>query len=341
MSNEKRVEYIDIARGIAMLCIIMGHLGNRNISRVVFTFHVPIFFLITGYLMSERTDNISYVKKKFRNLIVPYIVTCIVIIVLGAVEGLIKNGIAGGKEAILEWGYASIYGAGDSYTEPFYIKQIGAIWFLWATFWGSLFLKISVKLKENIRIVFILLLFLSGYFSRELFWFPLSIQAGCCATLFMYIGHVYKKNDSIINGLSPECKKVILLFATIVWLFFIKDFKSFWLVHCDIGRGIIDIFGCLCACYVVFQISKYIEFKFVLLGRFLAYIGKYSIFMLCIHIIELNLFPWWRIVNKICQVGMLSGFSLPLVILGKFVVNILGTYICSKWKFTRMLFGFE
>ena len=46
----KRLTYIDIARGIAIICIVLGHLGNNTINRVVFTFHVPIFFFITGYI---------------------------------------------------------------------------------------------------------------------------------------------------------------------------------------------------------------------------------------------------------------------------------------------------
>lgn len=51
MNDHKRIVSIDIARGIAILCIILGHLGIRQINRIVFTFHVPIFFFITGYFI--------------------------------------------------------------------------------------------------------------------------------------------------------------------------------------------------------------------------------------------------------------------------------------------------
>lgn len=50
--KKSRVQFLDIARGIAIICIILGHLNNSLINRVVFTFHVPIFFFITGYFMS-------------------------------------------------------------------------------------------------------------------------------------------------------------------------------------------------------------------------------------------------------------------------------------------------
>lgn len=50
MKKSERLRYVDIAKGLAIICIIIGHLGNWNINRVVFTFHVPIFFMITASL---------------------------------------------------------------------------------------------------------------------------------------------------------------------------------------------------------------------------------------------------------------------------------------------------
>ena len=50
----KRLTYIDIARGIAIICIVLGHLGNATINKIVFTFHVPIFFFITGYFTTDK-----------------------------------------------------------------------------------------------------------------------------------------------------------------------------------------------------------------------------------------------------------------------------------------------
>lgn len=35
-----------------MLCIIAGHFGIVSAERFVFTFHVPLFFLLSGYFLS-------------------------------------------------------------------------------------------------------------------------------------------------------------------------------------------------------------------------------------------------------------------------------------------------
>ena len=122
--DNKRLQYIDIAKGIAMICIILGHMGNANINRVVFTFHVPIFFFKTGYFISDKCEVDIFVRYKVRTLIIPYLITCFAIVIIATLQGAICG------DAIVEikkWSYASVYGAGDSYTNPFYIPGIGAI----------------------------------------------------------------------------------------------------------------------------------------------------------------------------------------------------------------------
>ena len=83
-----RLRFVDIAKGISIICIILGHLGIHNITRVVFTFHVPIFFLITGYFVSRKEGVRDFAIKKARTLLVPYFVTSLVMIAVAAGLGL-------------------------------------------------------------------------------------------------------------------------------------------------------------------------------------------------------------------------------------------------------------
>lgn len=87
-TKSTRLQYIDIAKGIAMICIILGHLGNASINRIVFTFHVPIFFFITGYFTNKKRDLNGFIKNKAKTLLVPYIITSIVIIIIGTLKGV-------------------------------------------------------------------------------------------------------------------------------------------------------------------------------------------------------------------------------------------------------------
>ncbi len=75
MENEKsRVRYLDIARGICMISIVLGHLGNSSINRIVFTYHIPIFYLIAGYF-SKKESIPDYLKHKAKTVLVPYYIS--------------------------------------------------------------------------------------------------------------------------------------------------------------------------------------------------------------------------------------------------------------------------
>lgn len=133
---KERVRYFDIAKGVAILCIIAGHMGNTAINKFVFTFHVPIFFLISGYFLTNSMSIKCFVTKKYRQLIRPYIITSICIIIGVSLRNIIKtSSLEYLVEDVKTWFIASMYGSGTiEYNKPFYMKHIGAIWFLLASF---------------------------------------------------------------------------------------------------------------------------------------------------------------------------------------------------------------
>ena len=341
-SYSNRMKYIDVARGIAMLCIILGHLGINEINRFVFTFHVPIFFVISGYFINENGDLGDFVKKKIKGLILPYITTCVLIVALSVVIHIASTPDGKFGETALSWIYASFYGSGATYYEPFYIKSIGALWFLLASFWGSLLLKLILKLNKYVRAVLVAVIFLIGYFSVNLFWFPFSIQAGMCALLYMYIGYLCKSVTNFKTSFPKEVRITFVFFSFAVWIGFVISFESFWLVRGDFGKGITDILSSLCAVFCIIFISKNIVSRFLTpLANALAYIGKYSVIMLCAHIIELNLFPWNKLIS-VLGISEIHGIAATIVlIIGKLIWSISITYICSRKNFTRRIFGLK
>ena len=78
--KKQRIEYFDAAKGIAIIAVIVGHMGliARGMTlteRFIFSFHMPIFFLISGYFLSSRMTLWEFAKKRFKQLIFPYIFT--------------------------------------------------------------------------------------------------------------------------------------------------------------------------------------------------------------------------------------------------------------------------
>lgn len=54
----QRIDWIDTAKGLCMLLVIVGHtLPYSNLLRnFIFSFHMPAFFFLTGYT-ARRPDN--------------------------------------------------------------------------------------------------------------------------------------------------------------------------------------------------------------------------------------------------------------------------------------------
>lgn len=79
MGRNTRETWIDIARLLCMLIIIIGHTPcyEKTILEYLTTFHVSIFFILSGYLYHPQKFGIEF-KKSFVSLIIPYIILGIV-----------------------------------------------------------------------------------------------------------------------------------------------------------------------------------------------------------------------------------------------------------------------
>lgn len=52
MTISKRVSWIDIAKGLGIIFVVMGHSDNPVAQKYFFWFHMPLFFIISGYLFN-------------------------------------------------------------------------------------------------------------------------------------------------------------------------------------------------------------------------------------------------------------------------------------------------
>jgi fucose 4-O-acetylase-like acetyltransferase len=69
----KRQPWIDVLKGIGILAVVVGHITyNRALVAQIFMFHMPLFFLVGGWLHDAATPQRAYLKAKARSLLVPY-----------------------------------------------------------------------------------------------------------------------------------------------------------------------------------------------------------------------------------------------------------------------------
>lgn len=71
----ERKKYIDYAKGIGIILMIMGHIGfGQKFDIWIHSFHMPLFFVISGVLYRKPDDMRQHIRKRIRSLLVPY--TC-------------------------------------------------------------------------------------------------------------------------------------------------------------------------------------------------------------------------------------------------------------------------
>lgn len=106
----KRIEYLDTAKGIAIFLMVMGHTIAWNYSdwnfltlrpifqtptqvqesllwKLIYSFHMPLFFMISGYLNYKPQPIKKIITKKIGRLLIPYIFTGFLLLLLRGYYG--------------------------------------------------------------------------------------------------------------------------------------------------------------------------------------------------------------------------------------------------------------
>lgn len=71
--QDDRLDWLDSAKGIGILLVVIGHIWTGGIVRDdIYAFHMPLFFLLAGYTARPK-DQRGFVTAQWRTLAVPYI----------------------------------------------------------------------------------------------------------------------------------------------------------------------------------------------------------------------------------------------------------------------------
>ncbi|MBK1986959.1 acyltransferase family protein, partial [Sphaerospermopsis aphanizomenoides BCCUSP55] len=72
-TNLQRYVWIDYVKAIGIFLIVYGHAEITKLEfSFLWTFHVPLFFLVSGFL-SVKDHNQLDIRKKIDRLLLPYI----------------------------------------------------------------------------------------------------------------------------------------------------------------------------------------------------------------------------------------------------------------------------
>ena len=150
MVENKRINYLDYIKGFTILSVVLGHIysANNPIKIWIYSFHMPLFFIVSGFLSNnKRLDIITTIKKKFKSRMIPYILFGLVFFIFRAKLNL---GVQLNVESYI---FSLLTGS-----------SLGALWFLPALFIIEVIFCILNKSKLNdvFKILITIMLFLIG-----------------------------------------------------------------------------------------------------------------------------------------------------------------------------------
>ena len=162
----KRVEYIDIAKGIGIVLVVMGHNDFALISpfahKLIYSFHMPMFFFLSGMFFKPDMPIGLFLHQRFNRVLKPFLVT-ILFLYLTSIS-FTKVGIIEASRRLLK----AMYGNGH------YLDWV-QLWFLPHLFVVGLFAFFFFQVIRHGRVfqlrwALLATLYLAGVVSINLFW---------------------------------------------------------------------------------------------------------------------------------------------------------------------------
>lgn len=147
----KRFKEIDILKGIGIVLMIMGHqYYGDHFDKWIHAFHMPIFFIISGFLYHSQKSIREFVYKRVKTLLIPYLFFAGVHFFLISLKTIISG-------ETVESLYMFLYHIFWINTEG--VPICGAIWFLTALFFVNIFYLLIDKYIKNIMLKSVCVLF--------------------------------------------------------------------------------------------------------------------------------------------------------------------------------------
>lgn len=193
LSKQARIDYIDLLRAFGILVMIMDHIAfGHFFYRWVHIFHMPMFFVISGYFYKPQSIG-RLLKKRAKTLLLPYIVFGLLHCIIHFVQ---VRHVELKVFYLLFWENT----AGDG------IPIAGALWFLTAMFFSDVIYNFlsMVKTTEFAKTTICFAIAIFGMLSATFlpFRLPLAMDVGMVGVGFYQTGKLLKERGTIVFELK-------------------------------------------------------------------------------------------------------------------------------------------
>lgn len=285
ITPKKRILWIDIAKGIAIILVILGHtIPFGSLSRnLIFSFHMPLFFILSGmtfHVASSKTEILKHLNKNIKHLIFPVLICTVISFLFSFL--LSENYTLANFFSKLKTFVLSLYwSSGVSFKNH---PGLGMLWFLVSLFWAKFLIDCLSVLFKNNYLPISILLGSFGLLISQYKWLPQNFDVTLISMMFISVGLLVKKYQ-----VNIEKNKVMIFYLSLAfWMYFVSKSTYIEMATRSYPFSTVCIIEALCGTYVFCEVVKAISnliesnnhsfFKNGLLN-----IGRGTLLIFCIH----------------------------------------------------------
>lgn len=144
METRERLNYFDIAKGIGIILVIIGHIEyvEQGVRDYIVSFHMPLFFIVSGMLMLVTGEKDRPLKKlffrKLQRIMLVYAIFSVLYLIIDICYYYITH-LGDGWQTVRNDAIDSLM-----------LYGISVLWFLPALFFGEMIFLLILKLMNRL-----------------------------------------------------------------------------------------------------------------------------------------------------------------------------------------------
>lgn len=337
MLTNERIEWVDISKGIGIILVLIGHISqNMNINKPIYAFHMPLFFIISGFLFYRKDKKTI----NYKRILIPYFIFSILTFAYWAI---VERHIRQQENSIIWQAINIFYGAGGPSNYVFNVP----LWFIPCYLVTEVVFKyISMIKKEKNLCIILIICSIIGWIIPQFIDFRLLLGIDTMFTsIFFYgLGYFFSSKYLIIKTKIKKNRYTYYIIISILSIIFAITYNlniEVDMNNLTFGNYFLYYISAISGSFVIILLAHKIKSKII------TWIGKNTMIIMCIHgPIKRMLLV---ITSKILNIGLdvarediwiiLENTVILIIILIPIIIvtNKLLNAIFEKIKFTKIL----
>ena len=267
--NVKRIEWIDVCKGLGIFLVFIGHTNVSQLSRTlydwIYSFHMPLFYMLSGLVFDGTKYNTfrKYINRRLKTLILPFFILNTILYIIAEVLNL--DNVQPQVSELLT-GVLAMY-----FIRVLFISEV------WCYFINKISNKPFYKL-----VLLAVVIYISSFFKESSVLLRYILPG--LPLLYYGIGNIFK--DSIKACVNNANARIISLcfMLSVLFSLILLPYRKFT-VFMDI---ILALSGILSLISVGVLLQRANFFSFVKVKKYIVFIGMNTLIVVAFHQIIYN-----------------------------------------------------